>query len=272
MSTIAIPDNILANLFIAAFPENTFKDVKRIKSPELLTSLITGKCDFALIPTMELIKKPELVVSGNFGISLDGEISNSFYYFKSGQKSVNEIYLEGDISYQDVMLTKLIFKEIYGISPELKINTTGALPGENRVISGDENYRDDLLFDGLNMTGEVIEFLGYPFVNYVLTAKTEEKMSELEMSVSGKIREIYDILEDFQFPAIFSEQVIEYFDDMKNHIAFSFYEHHQEAIDNLIGFPFLLGMTEDVPDYKMTKLIKREEVEKPKTNEGETKN
>lgn len=109
-------------------------------------------------------------------------------------------------------------------------------------------------------------------MNYVLTAKTEEKMSELEMSVSGKIREIYDILEEFQFPAIFSEQVIEYFDDMKNHIAFSFYEHHQEAIDNLIGFPFLLGMTEDVPDYKMTKLIKREEEEKPKTNEGETKN
>ncbi len=75
----------------------------------------------ALIPTMDLINNKDLYISKSFGISFDGALSNSYLYYRAEQKDIKRINIAGDVSAVEVILCKILFKEIYNTEIEIGI-------------------------------------------------------------------------------------------------------------------------------------------------------
>ena len=104
--------------------EDKFKKNIIVKDSSLLTQELNFDEDaVALIPSLDLINQRDLKVSSKLGISFEGLLSNSYVYFNHTNDEISKIMLRGDISSNDVIMSKIIFQERYHIKPEIILDT-----------------------------------------------------------------------------------------------------------------------------------------------------
>lgn len=176
---IAIPQNIYSALFALALPDE-LKNGISIKESSLITKeLKEGRFDIGLIPSCDLLTHKDLFVSKNYAISFDGVLSNSYIYFVPEQHDFKKILLRGDISSNDLILSKIFFSEQYGIEAEFAFdNAEIDLANNNYLIAGLENNEYALKKNGISFSDQIADLIDFPYVNYVLAATSKEMLEK----------------------------------------------------------------------------------------------
>ena len=112
---IVIPQNIYGAILSLNFPDS-LKEKVEVKPSSMITSeIVNGNADIGLIPSFDLLNHSDLKISGNFGVSFDGLLSNAYLYFAPEQNRFEKINLRGDVSSNEIILTKIMFQERFNI-------------------------------------------------------------------------------------------------------------------------------------------------------------
>ena len=121
--SICLPDNIFTRVLKSCLPEDLQKSVTFLPSAQITQKIENDNSSIGLIPVMDLLKHNNLYISDKYGISFEGSLCNSYIYYSKVEKSVSKISLSGDVSSQEAILSKILFKEMYGSDVEIEIIT-----------------------------------------------------------------------------------------------------------------------------------------------------
>lgn len=218
----------------------------------LLTGTITkktGLCGF--IPTMELLKNDEYFVSSKFGLSFDGQISNTYIYYKSEMDKLEKIRLFGDISSQEAILTSILFRELYDTNIKLEIvKEFNGLGEENYLLTGDINFSHGKLTTGFSFAEEIMEITELPYVNYVLASTEKEPLEQIHTRLAGAEEYVLNNVEKIHFPPGWDDDMKEYLLNQIHNVIYEFDESDIEGIKSQLRMPFYYGIIEDIIEPK----------------------
>ncbi len=245
------PSNIFTEILSSNFDPGLTKKLI-FRSSALITSEIKNhEKSIGLIPTLDLLKNTDLYISKEHGISFESSLCNSYIYFKSGEKDINEFSLFGDVSSLEVILSKILFKEIYNSDIKIEILTKEQnLQNKNVVITGNKNFEGDRFFSGVSFSEEVIESLSLPFVNYVFASTDKEVLEDLNEKLKDIGNLVYNNVEDYKFGTNLSDKTKEYIKTNISSLILDFAPIDIEGINQLLSLPYYHGIIDDIVEVK----------------------
>ena len=247
---IITPKNIFSKIFLSEL--NLSNDYQIDLQPASLISkkLVEDKNAIGLIPTMDLLASKELFVSSEIGISFNALLSNSYIHFKDGQETIEELFLKGDVSSNEIILTKILFKEFYDIDikPTL-VKNAASHQEDNLLIAGDENYEHQLFLNGLSFAEEVIELISAPYVNFALASSTDSVIKDFAKKYktdfqNGHTEKYEELLKGLPPTSL------DFITINIQHIVFDFEEQDLEGIKTLLQMPYYHGIIKDLIEIK----------------------
>jgi len=248
---IAIPQNIYSALFALVLPDELKSGVS-IKESSLITKeLKEGKFDVGLIPSCDLLTHKDLFVSQKYAISFDGILSNSYIYFLPEQHNFKKILLRGDISSNDMILSKILFSEQYGIEAEFSIDTGNIdLDNNNYLIAGLENNEFALNKNGISFSDQLAELIDYPYVNYVLAATSKEKIEKFTSNLKNVDEQITSNLEDLTGKLGIDTKLQTLILENNKSVYFDLTENEIEGLNEQLKLIYYQGIIEDIVEVK----------------------
>ncbi len=245
------PNNVFSRLTAKNLPDNIRSSVEFLPSPLLTTRLREIPDSVALIPTMDLIKNGDLFVSKSFGISFEGTLCNSYFFYGSSRKEISTLNLFGDVSAVEVVMCKLLFKELYDSEIELAVITDESkIKAGNTLVVGDKNFGSGIFSEGISFSEEIIETLNLPFVNYVLASGEEAAVKLLNRAFEGIGNKIYDNAEEFLSSENLGRNVSEYIAENISSFIPEFDVQDAEGIEQILRLPYFHGMIDDIVEVK----------------------
>jgi predicted solute-binding protein len=241
---IYFPNNVFSRFLTTVIDEEESKEILFEPSSILSKKLNEDPHSAALIPTLELITNKDLFVSKFVGISFEGPLSNSFIYYESGLKEIEKLNLAGDISSMDVILSKIIFKELYDSDIEIAIQTKldDKISG-NYLIAGDENFNNARFEKGISIAEEVIDLISAPFVSYVLASNDQQVLEEYSSKLLpflDKIKYNNSLTENYNLKSC------EFIKENFNTITYKLEEQDIAGINELLQLPYYHGLIKDL--------------------------
>jgi hypothetical protein len=131
---IFLPENIFTRFVFHSLSEEDKKLISFKSSASISAELKNDKQSIALIPALDLISNKDFFISKSFGLSFDGSLCNSYIYYNKGEKDLSGIKVAGDVSTLEVILGKILFKELYNVDVEINIQTQ--IPKHSNSNSG----------------------------------------------------------------------------------------------------------------------------------------
>jgi hypothetical protein len=246
---ILLPQNIYTSLIAVTLPENLRSLIKFLPSSSISSILEKDADSVALIPAMDIINHKDLSISKNYGISFESSMCNSYIYY-SDNRSLNLLNISGDVSSLEVILSKILFKEMYNSEIEVNLSTSFSRQNNNLLIVGDQNFYNDKLFDGISFSEEIIELLSVPFINFVLASSNEKLIKETEPVLIEKIPAVYDSFNFIEQYYSFSEKMLRYIKQNISSLVLEFGEQDVEGLNQLIRLPYFHGIIKEIIDVK----------------------
>lgn len=248
---IIIPQNIYSALFALSLPDK-YKDKVIIKESSLITGrLENNKNDVALIPSLDLLKHEELFVSKKLGISFNGILSNSYFYFIPEQTTFNKILLKGDLSSNDIILSKILCPELFGVEPEFAIDVNPIdFDNNNYLVVGIENEEYPVIKNGISFSEQIDGMIDLPYVNFVLASNNKESLLEIENELSGLTETIEKQIEELIGKLKLDRKMRDYLLDNLQSVYYDFTEVEIEGLTELLKLPYYHGITKDMIDIK----------------------
>ncbi len=248
---LILPSNIFTGLLSSSF-EPSLKKELIFNSSSLITNEIKKYENCAgLIPTLDLLKNNDLYVSKKHGIAFEGSLCNSYIYFIPEQKIIKEFSLFGDLSSLEVILSRILFKEIYNSDLNIEILTNEEkLGNKNLLITGDKNFENEKFFSGVSLSEEAIEFLSLPFVNYVFASKDENVLEELNEKLDNIGSKVYRNIKNYQFGKTLTKKTIEYIKTNISSFITDFEPNDIEGMEQLLRLPYYHGIINDIIEIK----------------------
>ena len=248
---ILLLDNIFARILSSAFDEKDAIHLHHFPAGLLSKKMNETKNAVGLIPTMDLVNNKELFISQSLGISFDESISNSYIYFNQKDKIVDEIVLAGDVSFNEGILTKILFSENYGVDVQLSFEkTNGGSSTKNRILVGDRNFIERNLDSGISFAEEIIEMISAPYVNFVFASESEEALKKFH----SKYQDVISKLNPTEFFENANETVMSssrnYLMENLQHVVFDFDKQDLEGMKQLLQLPYYHGIIKDLIDVK----------------------
>ncbi|MDP4175735.1 MAG: hypothetical protein Q8933_17290, partial [Bacteroidota bacterium] len=183
---IVFPKNIFTSILLAAMPEQLKSSVTFKDAPIISQEIEKNNADLALMPSLDLIKHPDLLVSSKIALSFDGSLSNTYLYFMPNQNKFTDIYLNGDISSNEIILSKILFNEKYGSDVQIHLDTNKLEKiDKNYLLAGDINLINNRYTNGMSFADEISEMMFLPYVNYVAVSKNREALESFNKSLKG---------------------------------------------------------------------------------------
>jgi len=245
-----LPKNIFSGILLSEIEEAENFEAENVPSSIIVKKLSEDEKAVGLIPTMDLLANKDLFVSGEIGISFNALLSNSYIHFKEEQETIDEIFLKGDVTSNEVILSKILFKEFYDvdIKPTL-LRSASSDFNKNVLIVGDENFEKELFLNGLSFAEEIIELVNSPYVNFVLASANEILLKDFNKNYKDYLlighKETYDDL----FPT-FPQTSLDFISVNVQHLVFDLDEQDLEGIKLLLQLPYYHGMIKDIIDLK----------------------
>lgn len=245
-----LPQNIFAEIFLSAI--NAVKEIQTeyVPSALLAKKLSDEPGSVALIPTLDLINHKELFISPDIGMSFDGPICNSMIYFRQGDGELDELILSGDVSTNEVILSKIVFKELYNLDVSVSLNRSGEITSDkNFLVAGAENFQKNKFLNGITLAEEVTELINAPYVNFILASTSEENLKEFVSTYKNQLGNTNAL----NFVSIFkdqSQQAMEFIVSNIQHLIFTFDEQDVEGINLLLQLPYYHGLIKEMIDIK----------------------
>jgi|YelNatPaOPRAMG01_1025707.scaffolds.fasta_scaffold01067_8 hypothetical protein len=242
-----LPQNIFGKLIADNLLPECDKNINYMPSSLLSKTLKDSESAVALIPTSDLIQNKDFFVSKKFGLSFEGGLCNSYFYFIPGQKEISEIALVGDVSSVEVIFSKILFKEIYNTDVGIKIvSDDSRLNGLNYLESGDKNFFSGKFLDGISFAEEIIDALNLPFVNYVFASKEKSLIEKINGDFLGLGNRLYDYVESDKHVKYFSLPTSNYIKENISSLVIDFEQQDLEGITQLIQLPYFHGIINDI--------------------------
>jgi len=245
-----LPRNIFSRILVSELEDNSEIDFQFIPSSLIVKNLFNEQDSFGLIPTLDLITNKDLFISSEIGISFDALLSNAYIHFKEEQETIDELFLRGDVTSNEVILSKILFKEFYNV--EIKttlLNREVTNFKDNILIIGDENYEKELFLNGLSFAEEIIELINAPYVNFVLASNSEETLKDFNSKYKSSLTKGHADNFDDMFPD-FPQTSLDFLSVNIQHLVFDFEDQDREGINQLLQMPYYHGMIKDITDVK----------------------
>ena len=247
---LIIPNNIFSKIFLSELSLNDNYEIEFLPAA-LIAKKVSEDIDvIGLIPSLDLLTFKDLFVSSEMGVSLNALLSNSYIHFKEGQGTIDEIFLKGDISSNEIILSKILFKEFYDVNVTTTlIQNSNQHIDDNLLIVGDENYDKELFLNGLSFSEEVIELIDAPYVNFLLAGSSEIILNEFIKNhkadlLNGHTENYSELLKRF------TSTSIDFINANIQHVVFDLEEQDLEGIKTLLQLPYFHGMVKDLIDIK----------------------
>lgn len=248
---LLLPNNIYTEIFSLLMPGLGRDDIILANSAAISKELDENKADLALIPSLDLLNYPDFFVSGKTAISFDGQLSNSFFYFLKQLRMVKEVYLRGDVSKNEVILTKIIFAEQFDSTVEVFLDSHPfELNTKNYLVCGTENYKSNIFEAGLSLADQISDLLEAPYVNYVLVSKDEQMLKEFTADLSNLDKTLEDNFEQVAAKLSFGSNAIEDIRQNLNSVYYDMTEIEKKSLTDLLRLPYFTGLIEDIVETK----------------------
>jgi len=243
---IFFPQNIFTQILINQFDKKLKSEIVFNPSANI-TSLINGNDTVGLIPVTDLLTNNDLFVSNSVGISFEGPLSNSYIYY-SDKNDINEIKIAGDVSTVEIILSKILFNELY--KKDVNINIQTKLPvkenNNNYIIAGDDNFRDDRINTAISFAEEVVEIISAPFVNFILASPNPDLLKEysdkMKTSLNNGKQNFSKVDFDFSGASFIQNNL--------DKVFFNLMDQDIEGINQLIRLSFYYGILKDIIEVK----------------------
>lgn len=245
-----LPKNIFSQILISEIEDQSDLEIEFFPAALIVKEISKHKDSLGLIPSLDLITNKDLFISSEIGISFNALLSNSYIHFKEEQETIDELFLKGDVSSNEVILSKILFKEFYDV--EIKttlLNKEVSDFNDNLLIIGDENYEKELFLNGLSFAEEIIELISAPYINFVLASASDEAIKEFNSRHNNSFKNGH--AENFEklFPT-FPQTSLDFLSVNIQHLVFDFEEQDREGITQLLQMPYYHGMIKDIIDVK----------------------
>ncbi|MCK9281165.1 MAG: hypothetical protein M0P71_11125 [Melioribacteraceae bacterium] len=241
-------------------PQNIFSAFVALTTPALSNynfitknaSLITRELNndkeaIGLIPSCELINNKNIFVSSKIAISFDGLLSNSYFYFKPNQKELSTIFLRGDVTLNEVLLSKILFSELYSTDPEFVIDTKEKLSDvDNYIIVGNENLDPRVFGKGMSLSDEIAELIDFPYVNFVVASYNQEKIEKLNKAMLNLDEIVEENLDKIIKKIDLSTDSEKFIRENFNSVYFEMTSNEMDALKELIKLLYYHGLIEDI--------------------------
>ena len=248
---IILPQNVFSKIFLSELNLDDNYKIEFQPASVISQKLTSDETAIGLIPTLDLLAFKDLFVSSKIGLSFNALLSNSYIHFKDGQKPLDEIFLLGDVTTNEIILSKILFKEFYDVdvTPTLVKDKNSHL-NDNTIIVGDENYEKELFLNGLSFAEEMIELLNAPYVNFVLASTSESNLkyfsdTHRDNFLIGHKEDYADLLKDF------TKTSLDFISVNIQHIVYDLEDQDLEGIKTLLELPFLHGIVKDMIEIKL---------------------
>jgi len=248
---IILPNNIFTRVLSSCLPDDLKSKINFLPSSQITQSIEQDNSAVGLIPVMDLLKHKDLNISGKYGISFEGSLCISYIYYSKDEKFINKVGLAGDVSSQEVILSKILFKELYGSDIEIEIITDLKKAGDkNLLILGDENFNDERFLKGISFAEIMIDTFSLPFVNYIFTSAEKQELENFIKSLEGIESLVYDRFEEKRFDSKISLASEEYVRSNISSFVFKFDAQDKEGIEQMLRLPYFHGMVNDIVEVK----------------------
>jgi hypothetical protein len=247
---ILVPQNIFSKILLSEL--NLDESIALEFQPAALIAkkLLQEEYSIGLIPTLDLLTSKDLFISSKIGLSFNALLSNSYIHFKEGQETLEQIFLKGDVTANEIILSKILFKEFYDVdvTPAL-VKDAAAHINDNTLIVGDENYEKELFLNGLSFSEEIIELLDAPYVNFILAGASENVLKAFndkhrDHLLNGHTEDYTELLKGF------TQTSLEFISVNIQHIVFDLEDQDLEGIKSLMQLPYFHGILKDMIDIK----------------------
>lgn len=246
---IAFPQNIYSSLI--SFNLLAQNELKFLPSSLIAKAIMNDEADAGFIPSLDLINNDKIILSKKIGLAFDGNLSNSYFYFVPEKSEIKSIYLRGDITKNEIILSKILLKEKYNFEPEFILDSSDLnFEEKNYLISGMENYDFQLTKNGISLADHVADFIDYPYVNYVLASKNSESIKIIESSLVAIDEKIEANMNKVFELTNFSELLRSYYLENINSVYFDLTENEIIGLNELLRLPYYHGIIEDIIEPK----------------------
>ncbi len=246
------PENIFTKIITSNLP-NEIKDNIEFVSASLISSrLMKDDNAIGLIPTLDLIHHKEFNISKSFGISFEESLCNTYLYFFGNKKTITDLYLAGDISSLEVILSKIFFKEMYSTDIEVHVLTEVTdLKDKNVLITGDINFKNEIYKSGISFSEEVIETLSRPYVNYLLASLNASLIEEFNQKVKSISAKLYSNVEKGNFGSELEASTKKFIQNNISSLICEFDEQDIEGLKQLLQLPYFHGVLDEIIEVKL---------------------
>jgi len=247
---ILLPKNVFSKIFLSELNLDDNVVVEFHPATIIAKKLLQEENSIGLIPTLDLLTSKDLFVSSKIGLSFNALLSNSYIHFKEGQETLEQIFLKGDVTTNEIILSKILFKEFYDVdvTPTLVKDETAHI-NDNTLIVGDENYEKELFLNGLSFSEEIIELLDAPYVNFILAGSSENLLKDFtekhrDELLAGHTEDYSKLLTGI------TQTSIDFISVNIQHIVFDLEDQDLEGIKSLMQLPYFHGILKDMIDIK----------------------
>lgn len=248
---VIAPDNIFTRLISSALDENLNFRIHTQASALITKDLLSDENSIGFIPTTDLIHHSNLFVSESIGLSFEGNLCNSYIYFKEKERQIDNIHLFGDVSSVEVILTKLLFKELYNTDVDVILSASKQISDDyNFILTGDENFKRNKFLEGISFAEELIESLNLPFVNYVLASQNSSTLSQANEKLKNLSEKIYEKVSAGDFGSEITVNAKKYIMENISSLVLEFEAQDVEGIKQLLYLPYYHGLINDIVETK----------------------
>lgn len=248
---LLLPKNTFSEFFEKLIDKNNIDEVNYLPSSQISKALELDSDSFGLIPSCDLLTHHDLNISSKLGISFDGLISPSYFYFSNNFGADAKVHVYGDVTSNDLILSKILINERYDIDIELILETKPRNETiENFLICGDENFKSNLFERGISFADQVAEYMNMPYVNYVMVSKNEEIIKEINRQSLNFDMKFEDSIENLLTQSTFSNEVKEFINLNIGSIYFAMTDIETESLSETIKLPYYHGMIKDLHELK----------------------
>ncbi|WKZ70546.1 MAG: hypothetical protein QY331_04670 [Melioribacteraceae bacterium] len=248
---IIIPQNIYAAFIAMSLPDELKKNIVVKPSALICNELQNDASAIGLIPSLDIFKHRELYISSKLGLSFDGVLSNTYIYFQPDQLGFTNLFLRGDVSTNEIILSKILFSERYSQDVNIVLDTAEFdLDNNNYIVVGNENLDYNPIDKGMSFADQVASLIDYPYVNFIWASKSEGNLLELQQSLPELDKKIEDNIEKYLSKIDIQDNLYDSIVAELNSVYFEMTENEKEALVELIKLPFYSGIFDEIIELK----------------------
>lgn len=248
---IALPNTIFSKILINSLDKAISRDFLITDVNKIPDMVESEFIDVGLVPLYSLIKHPDFYVSRSVGLTFDAGLSYSYIYYKMGENCLSKIYLYGDVTVNEIILSKILFQEKFDAIVDVSLTQNKPVIGaENYIICGDTNLKEEYLRKAFSFAEEICDLIKLPYTNFVFVSKQKSKIENLNKILEKIDYLVDDYLDSFTENLTNDPFLQDFIRDNQTGLFYTMTEAEEAGINELLKLPYYHGVVDDIVEVK----------------------